>query len=123
VLAAIGNKSVNEGQALAFTISASNAGGGTMSYSMSPSPAGAVLDSVSGAFSWTPGYTQSGSYNVTFTAQVNSQTDSETITIAVANVDRAPVLIDPGNQLANETGLLTFALSALDQDVMLLLIQ
>src|SRR3989442_9785248 len=94
VLAAIGNKSVAENAALTFTISATDPDSDTVSYSATGLPAGATLNATTGAFSWTPGYDQAGSYPVTFTATDNGSpalSASEAITITVTNTNRAPV--------------------------------
>src|SRR3989442_16001290 len=93
VLAAIGNKSVAENAALTFTISATDPDSDTVSYSATGLPAGATLNATTGAFSWTPGYDQAGSYPVTFRATDNGSpalSASEAITITVTNTNRAP---------------------------------
>ena len=57
VIAAIGPKTVNEGQALAFTASATDANlpAQTLTYSLgSGAPAGAAIQPATGVFSWTP---------------------------------------------------------------------
>jgi VCBS repeat-containing protein len=115
ILAAIGNKAVNENSALSFSISATDADGDSISYSATGLPSGA---SFSGStFSWTPDYTQAGPYTVTFTAtDSNSAADSETITITVNNINRAPVLSTISNQAVNENSALTFSVSGSDPD-------
>ncbi len=77
-------------------------------------PAGAGLNSPT--FSWTPTYTQAGSYNVTFIASDGKTQTSQTITITVANTDRPPVLADITDRSVNVSSLLTFTLSATDPD-------
>ncbi len=85
VLNAIGNKAVNEGIALAFTVSGSDADGDALTYSASNLPLGAIFDSATRTFSWTPGSGQSGAYaNVHFQVSDGKLTDSEDITITVA---------------------------------------
>lgn len=85
-LTPIGNKMVDESTTLSFVISAVNADGGTLTYSASALPSGATFDANSRTFSWTPTYSQSGMYQITFTAQDDSGgSDSETITITVNN--------------------------------------
>jgi subtilisin family serine protease len=118
VLSSIGNKTVNENQSLAFTLSATDMDGYSIAYFMvlNPTATGAALNSSTGVFNWTPGYNQSGIYTVTFTATANGSSDSETITITVNNADRAPVLASPGDKTVNENELLTFTLSASDPD-------
>jgi hypothetical protein len=117
VLASIGDKSVNENVLLTFTLSASDADGNTLTYAANTLPSGATLNSSTGAFSWTPSYSQAGSYSITFSvSDGNGGTDSETITITVNNVNRAPVLATIGNKTVAENSALTFTVSATDAD-------
>jgi hypothetical protein len=84
VLDSIGNKSVNEGVALSFTINATDADGNPLAYSASNLPSGASFSTSTRTFSWTPGYAQSGSYpGVHFAVTDGSATDTEDITITV----------------------------------------
>jgi hypothetical protein len=92
VLNAIGNKSVNEGAAVTFTVSASDPDGDALTYSASNLPAGASFDPATRTFSWIPGYGQSGVYaNVRFQVSDGRLTDYEDITITVSNVVRPDV--------------------------------
>jgi hypothetical protein len=92
VLKAIGNKSVNEGSALSFTISASDADDDTLTYSASNLPAGATFNATTRNFSWTPGYSQAGVYaGVRFQVSDGQMTDYEDITVTVGNVLRSDV--------------------------------
>ncbi|MFH0888606.1 MAG: M6 family metalloprotease domain-containing protein [Planctomycetota bacterium] len=111
-----GNKSIDENQVLTFTLSATDPDGDTISYSMAGTPTGSTLNSLTGVFSWTPNYFQSGVYPVTFTATANSLSDSKSITITVNNIDRSPALTSPGNKSIDENQVLTFTLSATDPD-------
>jgi hypothetical protein len=115
VLANPGNKSVNENALLAFSLSATDVNGDAITYSMSGGPTGSAL--TGNTFSWTPTFTQSGSYVVTFYAQDNGSpvmSDTQAITITVNNVNNPPVLANPGNKSVNENALLTFAIFATD---------
>jgi hypothetical protein len=85
----IGNKSVNEGETLQFTVSATDSDGDTLTYSFlaTPSLPGATINSSTGAFIWTPGDDKAGSYSVTYKAtDTGNKSASETITITVNNV-------------------------------------
>jgi hypothetical protein len=87
VLASIGNKTINEGQLLSFSISATDADGDTLTYSASSLPSGATFNPATKIFTWTPSYRQAGSYSsVSFTVSDSKANDSETITITVNNV-------------------------------------
>jgi hypothetical protein len=66
VLAAIGNQTVNVGQTIAFTASATDTDlpPQTLTFNLPVAPANATLNSGSGAFSWRPVVSQSGTTNV-----------------------------------------------------------
>jgi hypothetical protein len=81
VLTPIGAKSVQVGQTLGFTVSATGSAGGTLTYSATPLPLGAVLNAANGAFTWTPQTNQVGSYSVTFAVSDGLLSDSLTATI------------------------------------------
>ena len=88
VLDSIGNKSVDEGQLLTFTITATDTDGGdTLTYSASNLPTGATFTPATQTFSWTPAGGDAGTYpNVLFTVDDDGTpqaSDSEGITITV----------------------------------------
>jgi len=120
ILDPVGDKSVDENQPLAFTVTASDPDAeDTVALSASVLPAGASFTPATGAFDWTPTYDQSGSYDVTFTATddgVPVLTDSETITITVDNVNRAPVLDPIGDKSVLQDSALAFTITASDPD-------
>lgn len=97
----IGDKMVDEGQLLQFTISASDPDGDGLAYSARDLPDGASFENQT--FTWTPGYSQAATYQVTFTVSDGRLDDSETITITVADI---PVL-PPDNAMWVES--ITFA--------------
>ncbi len=119
VIATIGNKIVNEGQTLTFTISATDADRDIISYSAINLPSGASFNSTTRIFQWMPGYTQSGTYpNVKFSVTDGILTTSENITITVNNVNRAPtVTITPSNgSIFNETDTIAIIATSTDPD-------
>ena len=89
VLDPVGNRTVDEGETLAFTLTSSDVDGDPPQYSMTGAPADATLNTTTGAFSWTPGWDEGGNvYNVTFTVEDDcTGSDSEAITITVNEVD------------------------------------
>ncbi len=117
VLNPIGAKTVNEGQLLAFTATASDPDGNALGFTSANLPSGATL-APTGAFSWTPGYTQAGNYSVTIDVSDGALSASETFTISVGNVDRPPVLSPSpiGNRSLNVGQTLTIAITASDAD-------
>jgi len=122
VLAAIGNKSVNELALLTFTASATDGDipANTLTFSLVGAPAGASINPSTGVFTWTPTEGQGpGSYPVTVKVCDNgtpSLCDEELITITVNEVGAAPVLAPIGNKTVNELALLTFTATATDDD-------
>ena len=101
VLTAIGNKSVDENALLSFDLETVDLDGDAVTFSCGATcPVGM---SISGAnVSWTPTYSQGGNYNVTFTATDGILSQSETIEIAIRDMNRAPVLDAIGNQTVKE---------------------
>ncbi|MGI9242545.1 MAG: Ig-like domain repeat protein [Verrucomicrobiales bacterium] len=104
VLASVGDRSVDEGATLAFSVAASDpdSPANALTFSLAAGAAGAVPAGASitpgGAFSWTPTEEQ-GPGLFTFDVVVRDDgeprlTDSETITVSVANVlDQASVAL------------------------------
>src|SRR5262249_2287439 len=91
----------NENTLITFTVTAADPRGfaiTSFTASSTPPPAGspfpANASKTSGTFSWTPTFTQAGTYTVTFTAS-NDLSASASTTITVNNVDRAPVVTAP----------------------------
>ncbi|MDH3557930.1 MAG: putative Ig domain-containing protein, partial [Deltaproteobacteria bacterium] len=88
VLGSIGSKSVDEGDLLSFTISASDPDGDILTYSASNLPSGANFNSGTRTFSWTPAIGDAGGYNIQFTITDNGsppESDLEIITITVVD--------------------------------------
>ncbi len=118
VLGPIGNKEVNEGEILEFTIKATDPDGDFLSYSASHLPRGASFDPATHTFSWRPDYTQAGTYpEIHFAVSDGKLTDSETITITVNDAPRAPVFgSDLGDKQIDEGKLLKFVVRATAPD-------
>jgi PKD repeat protein len=115
-LQAIGDQTVDEGVELAFTVSASDPEGDSLTYSGDPLPAGATLDSATGAFAWTPGFDQAGAHGITFSVSDGDLSASETITITVNNVNRPPVFDPIAEQIVDEGQSCFFSVTAHDPD-------
>ncbi|MBI4438669.1 hypothetical protein HY640_01930 [Candidatus Woesearchaeota archaeon] len=95
VLNSIGGKSVSEGSTLSFNISTSNSNinSTVFAFSSTPAMAGAALSKVNNSlasFTWTPGFTSSGSYVANFTVNDTgantSSSAGEVVTITVNDV-------------------------------------
>jgi hypothetical protein len=87
VLTGIGNKTVNEGAPLSFTVAATDADGDSLTYSASNLPTGAVFNPATRTFTWTPSFRQSGTFtSVHFVVSDSGSNDTEDIIITVNNV-------------------------------------
>ncbi|SYZ73927.1 hypothetical protein TRIP_C60197 [Candidatus Zixiibacteriota bacterium] len=119
VLNSIGPKSVGEASALNFGVSASDTDGDAITLSAAPLPNHATFTdnhNGTGSFSFSPDYTQAGSYQVLFVASDGTLADSELVTITVTNTDRSPVLAAIGPKTVAEAANLHFGVSGTDPD-------
>ncbi len=124
VLAGIGNQVAQVGAELAFTATATDADlpANVLAFSLDPgAPAGATINSSTGAFSWTPGAGDVGTHQATVRVTddgVPPLSDFETISIEVQEVvtNQPPVLNPIGDKTVDEGSLLTFTATATDPD-------
>ena len=124
ILDPIGDQTVDEGNELTFTATATDADipANALTFSLAGAvPVGATIDPGTGVFTWIPAEDQGpGSY--TFNVVVTDDgtpalVDSETITITVNEVNKAPVLDAIGDHTVDERNDLTFTATATDTDL------
>ncbi|MCQ6963463.1 hypothetical protein PV02_10075 [Methanolobus chelungpuianus] len=98
--------SVEEESTLTFAVSATDAEGDPLTYSVGYIPQGAAFDVSSGIFSWTPSAGQEGIYSVRFNVNDGYLNDSAVATITVTPLNRAPVitLFEPASGSVFEEG-------------------
>lgn len=84
----ISNQTIQKGQNLRLRMTATDPDNDPITYSVSPLPAGATINSLSGLFSWTPDVSQTGVYTITFRATDARGMSASTSTII--NVIGAP---------------------------------
>jgi len=95
VLNPVGDKSVNEGQLLEFTVSVTASDGDSLTYSALNLPQGAAFDLDTQIFSWTPAFDQAGLYHsIHFEVSDGVLTAAEDITITVNNIYQPDVSND-----------------------------
>lgn len=85
----LNDQTVDEGALLSFNATATDPEGDNIVYEAIDLPANASFDTVTGLFSWTPGYDQAGSYDVTFIATDDGEpikSTEQTINILVIDI-------------------------------------
>lgn len=122
-LAAISDRSINEGSQLSLIATATDGDlpPNNLIYSLDPgAPGGAAIQSSSGLFTWTPTEAQGpGVYSVTVRVSDGGSpafSDTKTFSITVGEVNSAPVLPSPGNRVVAEGATLAFNGNATDSD-------
>lgn len=116
VLSPVGNKTIDEGATLTFSLSATDEDNDPLTFAAAPLPTGATFNPVTRTFSWAPSHSQSGAYQISLSATDPGASTAETITITVSNTNRAPALSAIGNKTTDEKSTLTFSLAASDAD-------
>jgi PGF-pre-PGF domain-containing protein len=108
----IGDKTVLEDTLLSILLLGSDDDGDSLNYDTN-----ATFGTLNGnVFEWTPGYSDDGTYSVEFNVTDGIDTDSETITITVTDVNRAPELDTIGDKTVLEDTLLSIPLLGSDDD-------
>jgi hypothetical protein len=119
VLSAIGDRTIDERSGLIFGVIATDPDGDALTLTASNLPIGATFrdnGDGTGIFSWTPDYTQAGTYPKVTDNGSPVQSDSEQVTITVGDVNRPPALNTIGAKSVDEDSLLTFTITASDPD-------
>src|SRR5439155_52562 len=111
---------VAEGQPLVVTVTASDPDGDAIaSLTATGLPAGATFtpapDNATGTLTWTPSFSEAGSYTVTFTA-ANVLSGSASTAITVIEADQPPALTAPSTAEVAEGQPLTVTVTASDPD-------
>jgi hypothetical protein len=112
----IENKTVQQGQNLKFSISATDPDNTPIVYSAARIPMYATFDPETRIFNWTPGYSQNGTYTVFFRAYDGAKWDIERVAITVEKTNRLPVFRQTGDLTGTEGGIIRFTIFASDPD-------
>ncbi len=122
VFAATAAQSMNENSSLSAPVSASDPDGNGMSFAGLNLPAFATLTDNgdgTGSIAFTTGYDDAGSYTIRAIVTDNGTpnlSDTLSFSLAVSNVNRAPVFAAIANQTISENSGLTLPVSATDPD-------
>jgi len=123
VLAQPANMTVNEGATADQALSATDADGNPLTFSLVSGPAYATVSTTSpgtgtgaGNIHLAPGFTDAGTASASVRASDGSLSDTKSLTITVNNVNRAPALTQPANMTVNENATADQTLTATDAD-------
>ena len=90
----------------------------TLTYGLEDPPAGASMNSATGAFTWTPTEYQNGIHTLTVTvSDGRGGTDSQDVKVTVNEVNMPPTLDVILAQTIDELAMLTFTVNASDDDL------
>jgi parallel beta-helix repeat protein len=124
VVTAPASVSGNENQTITVNVSAADPDSQAitaLTADLSGLPAGhnatfvAAAGNRTGTLTWTPSFAHAGTWPVVFRA-ANALTGSRTTSIAVANVDRAPVVVAPDQERGRPNVEMSFTVTASDPD-------
>jgi phosphatidate phosphatase APP1 len=105
-----------------YTVTAAGVEGDRLSFSLITASAGMMIDPATGMISWTPSYVDAGNHNVgdnSVTVRVEDTgvlSATQTLVVAVADVNDVPVIADIDDQVMNEGATLTVSISSSDMD-------
>jgi hypothetical protein len=121
VLDPIGHKSGYQGLDLTFQVHATDADAQAITYSASGLPSGATFDPGTRTFDWTPSFSQSGDFTVTFKAtDTMGAFDAEDVVLSIATrapgSNTAPVLAPIGDRTTQAGVALSFHVTATDRE-------
>ncbi len=120
VLSSVGAKATNELVSLSFTATGTDPDLQPLTYSLDQASIdkGMTISASTGAFSWTPTESQDGSHEVIVTVSDGALSDTEVVTITVAEVNVAPVLSSIGPKSTDELIAFGFTATATDADLL-----
>jgi pectin methylesterase-like acyl-CoA thioesterase len=110
----------NELSPFTFTAAASDADSSTLTYSLINQPDGALIDSSTGQFTWTPTEAQGGTgqpYNFSVVVTDGEKTTSSNIALSVQEINQKPVLTKIGDRTVYFPKTLTFTAVGSDADI------
>lgn len=116
VITSPGDKVNAEGNIVSVPILATDADGDALTFSAAGLPPGLSIDPVTGIVTGTLSFTSAGVYPVTVTVGDGVNVRSVTFQWTVTNVNRPPVVTNPGNQNSAEGQVIALPVIATDPD-------
>ena len=111
-----GSQSNSEGDSVSLTVAATDADGDILSFSASGLPGGLTINASTGQIAGNLSFDSAGVYNVTVTVSDGTDTDDAAFTWTVVNVNRPPVITNPGSQTNSEGDSVSLTVAATDAD-------
>jgi putative Ig domain-containing protein/IPT/TIG domain-containing protein/VCBS repeat protein/fibronectin type III domain protein len=115
-LVAIANLTSEENTTVLLSVSVTDPDGDPVTYSATGLPPGLAIDPSTGLISGTLTYASAGVYTVTVFFDDGHGSVSQTFTWTVTNVNRSPVLTNPGNQIHKFGTVVSLPIVATDPD-------
>jgi hypothetical protein len=106
----------SEGEEITFQVNATDLDNDSLTFSAS-GLLSAFFNAVTRIFSWTPGFSDSGTHQLQLTVSDGENSTTQNVTISVSNTNRAPILNQIENQTIEEDTPSTITLSATDPDL------
>lgn len=92
--------SVNENASYTYDVNATDPENNTLTYTLTQGRPGMTIDSSTGVISWTPGYSDSGTYTIKVTVSDGTNNVLHEYNLTVNNVNRAPTFTQiPGQTI------------------------
>ena len=115
-LAKPADRTIREGEPIRIQLLATDPENDDLRYFSNFLPGGATIDPATGAFEWTPGYTQAGIYEIPFSVTDGTNVTTQKATLTVLNVNAAPQFDQIGGLEILENQTLFFRAFAFDPD-------
>ena len=115
-LAVPADRTLREGDTIEFVLSARDDDGDPLHFTSVNLPTGATLQPASGLFSWTPGFDQHGSYQISLRVSDGQATTQQSFQLQVLNVNGPVDLLPLGQFEIVEDQLLALRIAAHDPD-------
>ncbi|WP_334407672.1 Ig-like domain-containing protein [Bradyrhizobium sp. AZCC 2289] len=116
VLTPVPDRTIREGDPVRIQLVAHDPEGDALTFSSPLLPPGAFLDPNTGAFEWTPSFTQAGIYTIPFHVSDGTSDTPITTTFTVLNANSAPIFDQLGPYPTLENQGITFRAFAFDPD-------
>ncbi|MCW9030601.1 MAG: putative Ig domain-containing protein, partial [Gammaproteobacteria bacterium] len=116
ILTKVSGHTLTEGDTLRFKLAATDYENNELTYYSHDLPGGASINPLTGEFEWNVGYTQAGTYNITFNVTDGENVSETSATFTVLNANGSPVFDTIGSWDIVEGQPLLIDLFAFDPD-------